>query len=318
MIRQPLSFIRPVEGTDVEMVSKAAALVLIIVIGYVIKRRGWVDEDAVRLFGKILINITLPAAIVTSFNTVEITPRMLSVTALGFVVVVLAQGAGLLVARSQGREAQALALLNVGPFNIGLFAIPYLATFVGPEGILFAGLFDIGNGLASVIVGYTGAMLLTRGRGSVHTGRALLKAVLMPVFLSYLGMVAIRLAGLSVPAPVIGFTSIVGAANTFLAMLMIGIGLQIVLDRDRYAAAARILATRYVVMLLLGLVVWFVLPLPPVEKTVTVMVLAAPIASMSAAYTSEAGLDVGVATFAISVSVLVSIAAMPLLGLLTG
>jgi len=309
---------REAKGTHVEMLSKASALLLIIVVGYLIKRRGWVDEDAVRLFGKILINITLPAAIVTSFNTVEITPRMLYVTLLGFVIVAVGQVAGYLVNRPQGREAQALGILNVGPFNIGLFAIPYLATFVGPEGILFAGLFDIGNGLASIVFGYTAAMLLSRGRGAVHTGRALLKAVLMPVFLSYVGMVVLRLAGLTIPAPVIGFTSIVGAANTFLAMLMIGIGLQIVLDRTRYAAALRILLTRYVVVLALGLVVWFLLPLPPVEKTVIVMVLAAPIASLSAAFSSEAGLDVGVATFAISVSVLVSIAAMPLLGLVTG
>ena len=301
-----------------EMITKAAALLLIIAIGYAIKRRGWVDEDAVRLFGKILINITLPAAIITSFNTVEITPRMLVVTLVGFVVVFIGQAAGFFVTRARGREAQALAVLNVGPFNIGLFAIPYLATFVGPEGILFAGLFDIGNGLASIVLGYTAAMLLTRGRGGVHTGRALLRAVLMPVFLSYVGMVALRIAGLSVPAPVIGFTSIVGAANTFLAMMMIGVGLQVVLDRSRYAAAGIILLTRYAVMVALGLVVWFVLPVPPVEKTVIVMVLAAPIASLSAAFSSEAGLDVGVATFAISVSVLISIAAMPLLGLLTG
>nr|NLI48836.1 hypothetical protein [Propionibacterium sp.] len=299
-----------------EMATKAAALLLIIVVGYLIKRRGWVDDTAVKLFGKILINITLPAAIVTSFNTVEITPRMLYVTGLGFVVVFIGQAAGFLVARSQGRQAQALAVLNVGPFNIGLFAIPYLATFVGPEGILFAGLFDIGNGLASIVFGYTAAMLLARGRGSVHTGRALLRAVLMPVFVSYVGMVALRLAGLTIPAPVIGFTSIVGAANTFLAMMMIGIGLQIVLDRSRYAAAGRILVTRYAVVIALALVVWFLLPLPVVEKTVIIMVLAAPIASLSAAFTAEAGLDVGVSTFAISTSVLVSIAAMPLVGLL--
>lgn len=298
------------------MLSKAAALVLIIALGYAIKRRGWVDDTAVKLFGKILLNITLPAAIITSFNTVEIAPRMLYVTALGFVVVFIGQLVGFLTARARGREAQALAVLHVGPFNIGLFAVPYLATFVGPEGILFAGLFDIGNGLASIVFGYTAAMMLARGRGSVQTGRALLRAVLMPVFVCYVGMVALRLAGLTIPAPVIGFTSIVGAANTFLAMLMIGIGLQIVLDRSRYAAAGRILITRFVVMVALALVVWFLLPLPVVEKAVIVMVLAAPVASLSAAFTAEAGLDIGVSTFTISTSVLISIAAMPLAGLL--
>ena len=302
----------------IDVLSKAAALVLIIVIGYAIKRRGWVDGSAVGIFGKILLNITLPAAIITSFNTVEIRPDMLSVIAVGAGAVLVGLVVGFVVHHGQDRRAQAQALLSVAPFNIGLFAIPYLSTFVGPEGILIAGLFDIGNGLASITVGYTGAVLLARGGGEVRTGRLLLKTVLQPVFVCYVTMVALRLAGLQLPSAITGFTSIVGAANTFLAMLMIGIGLEIVLDRSRYAAAARILVTRYVVMVPLAFAVWFLLPLTPLEKGVIIMIFAAPIASMSAAFSAELDLDIGIATFAISASVIVSIIAMPFVGMLTG
>lgn len=301
----------------IEVLSKAASLVLIIVIGYAIRRRGLVDASAVGLFGKILIYITLPAAIITNFNVVEIRPSMLLVTAVAAGAVSVGLLAGFIVHRRHGRPAQALALLSVSPFNVGLFAIPYLGTFVGPEGILIAGLFDIGNGLASITIGYTGAVLLTKGGGEVQTGRLLLKTLLQPIFVCYFFMVALRLAGWSLPASITGFTGIIAGANTFLAMLMIGIGLEIVLDRSRYAAAARLLVTRYAVVIPLALLVWFVLPLGTLAKGVIIMIFTAPIASISAAFAAELDLDVGVASFAISASVLVAIIAMPLVGVLT-
>ena len=65
-----------------EIAAKAASLILIIVIGYVIKRIGWVSAADFPKFSKIVLRITLPCALITSFNTFDITYNLLFLTAI--------------------------------------------------------------------------------------------------------------------------------------------------------------------------------------------------------------------------------------------
>ena len=48
----------------------------------------------------------------------------------------------------------------------------------------------------------------------------------------YIGMVVLAALGLMVPKAVLSITDVVGAANPFLAMLMIGVGVELHLDRN--------------------------------------------------------------------------------------
>ena len=53
-------------------------------------------------------------------------------------------GAGFLAGRPPAAD-RAFGVLTVQSFNIGLFAIPYVSTFVGPQAIVYAAMFDIGE-----------------------------------------------------------------------------------------------------------------------------------------------------------------------------
>ena len=201
-------------------------------------------------------------------------------------------------------------MLNIPSYNIGAFSIPYLSGFMGPEAIIVASLFDIGNSLATAGTGYAWAMSVVRG-GKERLGAYLQKMLTSPVFDTYLFLLAMQGLGWRLPAPVITFTSTVGSANTFLAMLMIGIGLELRLEAGRYLAAVKYLAVRYSISLLISLLVWFALPLPLEVEIVLTMVLFAPIAAMSAAFTAEAGADIELSTFMTSVTILMAIVLMP-------
>jgi len=112
---------------------------------------------------------------------------------------------------------------------------------------------------------------------------------------------------------VITFTATVGAANPFLAMLMIGIGLELRLHRNKYLAAARHLAVRYAFSTVVGVACWMLLPLPAEARVVLVMLMFAPIASMVPGFTGKAGLDVELSAFMASVTLVIGIVAMPTL-----
>jgi len=117
--------------------------------------------------------------------------------------------------------------------------------------------------------------------------------------------------GLHLPRAIISFAAVVGSANTFLAMLMIGIGLEISLPRRKYAEAARHLGLRYMLAICFSLAVWFFLPAERIVRVILVALFFAPLPSMTAGFTGEAKGDVELSTFMTSVSMLVGIVVMP-------
>ena len=301
-----------------EIAARALSLVAIVGIGLGIKRLGWASKDDFGLFSRLVLGVTLPCALLTSFNDYQLEYVLLGLTALGLAVTVIQQVIGYALTSRRNRSERAFAVLNSGSYNIGAFSTPYLSGFMGPQAMIYSSLFDIGNAFASAGVGYGWGMALAGDPGTHRwrdTARSLLRS---PVFVTYLVVLLMRLLDLRLPDPVITFTGIVGAANPFLAMLMIGIGLELKLHRSKYVAAARYLAIRYTFSALAAWACWTLLPLPAEARLVVVMLLFAPIASMIAGFTGKAGLDVELSAFMTSASLVVGIVAMPTLYLALG
>ena len=297
---------------------RALTLVAIIGIGQWIKRLGWVSTSDFGKFSKIVLGVTLPAALFTSFNTFHVEFALLGLAALGLGVNIALQVIGYLSARHRSRQDQAFAVFNTGSHNIGAFATPYVAGLIGPHAMIYSSLFDIGTAVGSTGVAYGWGMSLAHPSGHLRLRQILAKVATNPVFVAYVTLLAMQLLSLRLPDQLIVFTSTVGAANPFLAMLMIGIGLDLRLSRAKYADAGRLLARRFGFGLIAALATWFLLPLPEEARLVVVMVLFAPIAAMMPAFCAEADLDVELASFANSVSVLVAIVTMPTLYLILG
>ena len=294
-----------------EIVARALSLVAIVGIGLGIKRLGWAKASDFGLFSKLVLGVTLPAALFTSFNDYRLDYALLGLTVLAFGLNVAQQVLGYALNARRGRQAQAFAVLNYGSYNIGAFATPYLSGFMGPQAMIYSTLFDFGGAFSSAGVAYGWGMTLASEPGR-HRWRDLVRTLAgSPVFVTYVVLLAMRLLDLRLPDPVITFTSIVGAANPFLAMLMIGIGLELRLRPEKYRTAARILLARYAVASTAAALCWYLLPLPSEARLVVVMVLFAPIASMMPVFTGRAGLDVELSAFLNSVSIVVGIVAMP-------
>ncbi|MGO4957274.1 AEC family transporter [Luteococcus sp. Sow4_B9] len=303
-----------------EILVKALSLVAIILVGQVIKRLGWVQASDFPIFSNIVLKVTLPCVLVTSFNDQDLpTGLLLGLASAGLITNLVLQLGGWLAERRSGKREQAFGVINVASFNMGAFATPYLAGFMGPAAVVQASLFDIGNAFGAAGIGYAWSTSLADESRRVTVGRFFRRMFSSVVFDVYLVLVLMQLLDLRFPAPVITFTSTVGAANTFLAMLMIGIGLEIRIERTRLRRALRLLGVRYVLATLMACAVWF-LPLPLAQeiRLLLTMVMFAPIAAMAPGFTQEIGEDVSVSTFMTSASILVGIVVMPLILLALG
>lgn len=300
------------------MLVKAISLILIIVIGYNMKRVGWVSLSDFPKFSKIVLWVTLPCALATSFNEFEISYNLLFLVAIGIGVNLIQQLAGYLVNRHTDAKTQAFGILNIGSYNIGAFAMPYISGFIGSESIIFASLFDVGNAIGAAGIGYGCALSITNENEKTSVLQFLKNMLRSPVFDIYLFLLIIRLMDLHLPNAVITFTSTVGSANTFMAMLMIGIGLELHLDQKKFKMAFKYLGMRYGFALIFTIIVAFFIPFPHQVKTVLCMLFFSPIASMIAGFTSDVKGDVETSAFMTSFSIIMGIILMPMVLMIMG
>jgi predicted permease len=109
---------------------------------------------------------------------------------------------------------------------------------------------------------------------------------------------------------VIELAGIIGNANAFLAMLMIGVGFRLSGERSQFGAIARILSVRYGLAALVAAGFWFWLPFETVIRKTLVILAFAPIGSAVPVFTAELKSDVGLSSAINSISIVISIIAI--------
>ena len=148
-----------------DILVKALCYIAIIVLGFVLRRKGFFSEHAFPVLTSIVIKITLPAAIIASSVGRSIDSSMLFITALGFGFGVLYMIAAALVHARHSRESRAFAILNTPGYSIGTFAMPFTQSFLGPIGVVTTSLFDVGNAFICLGGSYGVAAAAKAGEG---------------------------------------------------------------------------------------------------------------------------------------------------------
>ena len=128
-----------------EIMIRAGCFIAIIILGYILRRVGFFKQEDFNVLSKIVLKITLPAAIITSFAGKSIELNLLSVLFVGLGSGLLYMGLGYLINRNNGRESQAFWVLNLSGYNIGNFTLPFVQSFLGPMGVIATSVFDVGN-----------------------------------------------------------------------------------------------------------------------------------------------------------------------------
>lgn len=113
-----------------DLLIRAGSFVAIIVLGFLLRRFGFFKENAFEVLSKIVIKITLPAAIIKNFSSGTMDFSMLSLALLGFAGGVVYMIVAYAVHLRKSKEEKAFALLNLPGYNIGVFALPFVSGFL--------------------------------------------------------------------------------------------------------------------------------------------------------------------------------------------
>ena len=290
-----------------EILMKAGSFIAIIILGYVLRRRGFFKEEDFYVLSRIVLKITLPASIVTNFTGIDMKPSMLLMSLLGLGVGIILTGMAFLISAGKNGEEKAFNIINLTGYNIGNFTMPFAQSFLGPLGVVATSLFDSGNALVCLGGTYSVAVM-AKGEKGKFSIMPIIKTLLSSVpFDAYLLMTVLSLLHLSLPAPMVSFTGIIANGNAFMAMLMLGVGFKMTLDKSRMGKIIQILFIRYSVSIALAAAFYFLLPFELEYRQALAILALSPIASAAPAFTGDLDGDIGLASAVNSISIVISI-----------
>ncbi|MBS4770528.1 hypothetical protein KG090_04990 [Carnobacteriaceae bacterium zg-ZUI240] len=300
------------------VIIKACVFYFIILVGYVFKRTQFLDDHALKLLSKLMLKVTSPGLIIMSLANIKIELQQLLLIGLGIVFPIIYLLVALFQYRNTSAQQRAEAVISYSGYNIGAFGLPFIQNFFSGSAVLATALFDIGNSF--IVLGGSLAVaqsqLHTKNRFRFST---LLKMVFSQVaILTYLVMILLGLLHIPTPEFVLELAKPFGQATTMVAMLMLGLAIDIRLDKHFLNRMVKILLSRYCVSAILASIVYFILPLSIDLKQILVLLVFTPIPIVSTAFIHSIKGDTELSGAVSSLSILISIPIMSALLVMMG
>lgn len=291
-----------------EILISAFSLLFIIFLGYLFKRFGIFSKADGNRLSQIILNLTLPAAIVVNLAQLNVS---FNITALIAIAVFFTLVQLLFLRLFKGRQSQrelSFSLYMGSGFNIGNFTLPFAQSFI-PQAIPLISLFDIGNSI--MLAGGTGLVVeALTGENYVFNLKAFLQKLGRSVpFMCYLVLLLLRTASIAIPEMLIRVVAPIASANTFLSMFMIGLYLEFKLPHYAWLLVLKTLLLRYTIGLILVVIVYFT-PINQLMKLVLSILAVTPIPIFNVMNAVLSGSDEESVGFCSSLSFLISLPLM--------
>lgn len=251
--------------------------IIIIALGYILKRFNIIKEKDGESLSRIIFNLTLPALIIVSFTDITIEPSLFLLIIIGCLYGVMMAFIGIFIFRKEDRPTRGMLTMLVSGFNIGLFAYPLVGGIWGKQGIQYFGMFDVGNAIVIFGVVY----LIGSYYSSEDTDlslRIIVKKLSGSIpLMTYVVVCILAILDFKLPSLIIDVSEVISVANMPLSFLLLGIYLSFSLEKVYYKRIAKVLAIRYVLGLIIGIALFFVLPFNDMIKYTILLGLILPI-----------------------------------------
>ena len=202
----------------------AVRYLIAIGIGYMLKVLKILSPGDTKPLGSIILGLTLPAVIISTFSASVYDSWMLAALACGVVYTGSLTLVTYLMTRRMEPKRRALFLLHCSGLNSGNIAIPYLSSAL-PGALVYAGMFATGDSFFALGGNYAAACIVMKKESSSRIRTVLNAFRSSPPLFAYVGMALCLLLGIRLPKPFISFCGFIGEANTVLCMLFIGLSL---------------------------------------------------------------------------------------------
>ena len=245
--------------------------------GYLLKRLNILKETDGATISRIIFNITLPALVIVSLNSVKIEASLIMLPIIVALFGILSFILAYFVFRKEDKELKGTLMMLASGYNVGLFIFPIVEAIWGAEGLLYFGMFDVGNsilvfGLVYIIGSYFSEEGLTLKPITI-----LKKFSKSIPFMSYVIMSILNFSGIHLPSTVIDVANIISKANMPLSLLLLGLYLNFSFEKKYIRPIAKFLVFRYGLGLIVGLTLYYTLPVNEMFKNTLLLGFILPI-----------------------------------------
>ena len=293
--------------SDADVTNKIIVNLLLIAVGYLIKRVGLVSRDEGRILNRIVLYVTLPAVNLRAISGTELSWELLLLPAVMLV-------AGTIMSRVGHWRGKALDLTRpeMGTFVISFcgvmasLAYPFAEAAFGAEGVRTVAISDLGN--AVVIFGIAYSLSFRYSENSELSARQILKKVVtfFPM-LAFLIAVVLNVLGVNVRGLPAGLIDSLAVMNSPLMLLSLGIYLDLDVSRNEFKVLGTQLLWKYALGALVSVFVLVALPFTGATRAVIFLLPLMPTSLSTLLYSVEQELSPRLAAMLISLSMVVSL-----------
>ena len=290
---------------------KTAGIMLIIVIGYLMKRTGAFPASTAKVLSKLAIRILLPFVYVCNLNGKILSGELLGALFWGMGVNAALITAAAVLSRKKPKETVFILQYCIPCFNTTGFALPVLQMFATDLEIASLVMFNLPITFSFFFI--TPLMIRLLSPGEHHgemkaIGRDFLHNV---AAMTSLGMMLLCALRISLPEVVI--TAIRPIANANAAISLLALGLLFEFPKKLPKTNIIALTVRLFITVGAALLVWFgVIPFGEIRSAM-IIVLFAPIPSASPAMALTQGFEGSEIAFGVSTNLLWSMCAVAVL-----
>lgn len=304
-------------------ISQMGVLFLIVVLGFVLTKIGYLDQSLSTRFTTLLINVTLPCMIISSVTEMDFASAQSQIPltlAVAIVLLVLMIPLGLLIGllvRSKRSEKSVYMVMSLCT-NLGFMGIPVVSSIFGEHSIILSSLYVMLQGVLVYSVGFM-ALAATGSHASTESGKHKLKipwrSMFNPAMFASLLALVLFFAQVHLPYVLNEAMSMVGGITAPLAMMVVGILLTTVKFREIFSEW-RIYVFVVLRQLIGSVAVFFAVSFfvsDPLVVGVAVLMFAMPVGTMVPLFCAQFGHDAVLPTKGLIVSTISSFVIIPIL-----
>ena len=297
-----------------EVILRASFFFGMIALGFILKKVGVLKKEDAESLGRIIMNITLPAAILVSFRTYVFDISMMLLTFVGFLSTIIMISIGYIISLNKSREERIFYMLNLPAYNIGNFTLPFVSGFLGSVGTVATCLFDMGNAIMCVGGNLVFTEIAVDGKKNGRSiPRSLLTVFTKPSFTVYVIMMILAVAGIRLPDVIFDFAAAISPANGVIAMFMIGIMFEFTFSRENLKEVFIVTILRLIMAVIIAYFFYNMTGFSYEIRKAVAITAFAPISSAAGAFCQELKGNQELEGFASTVSIILSLIIIPVL-----
>ncbi|HEM5122064.1 TPA: transporter [Streptococcus suis] len=288
------------------IIARALGFIFVIGLGYTLKVKGIVRREDATIFSSLVMNITLPVSLLVASATAQVSIDLYVTFILGILCNLFLDMVGYWEAKKSGQQTS-IGLMQLSGYNIGTFTLPFVQAFFPLSSLLSVNAIMVLGGNYSIAAGVDEEQ-------ERMTAATFIKSLSRSVpLVVYLVSLSLAICSIKLPRELISALTIASNANPFLAMLMLGILLDLKLNWKEISRLAYLLSLRLGANILIAGVIYFLLPIDKTMKIMLLVCLVSPISVMSPIYALKLGSRSAEPANVNSLSILVSLVMMVLL-----